>query len=159
MARHFSLQIVYDLARKRVETYSRAVKQAHGKWLRARAQIVRLEAERSRFVDTLAHQRKQGGSGFYPAAVEGWKIMTTRMTRSRQELAATHAEWQQALQAWQEQEKKLQALTVLLQRHRDEQAKREAVRERKVHDEISARNFIAARQESTSGLAWEEHLS
>jgi flagellar export protein FliJ len=159
MARHFSLQIVYDLARKRVETYSRAVKQAHGKWLRARAQIVRLQAERSRYVETLAQQRGKGDAGFYPAAVAGWQALNTRLMLGRQELDATHAEWQQALQAWREQEKRVQALTVLLQRHRDGLAKRDAMRERKVHDEISSRNFIAARQETTSGLAWEEHLS
>ncbi|MGA7178559.1 MAG: flagellar FliJ family protein [Thiobacillaceae bacterium] len=159
MARHFSLQIIYDLARKRVETCSRTVKQAHGRWLRARAQIVRLQTERSRYVEVLARQRGNGDAGFYPAAVEGWKTLAARLTRSRQELDATHAEWQQALQAWQEQEKRLQALTVLLRRHRDQVSKRDAVRERKVHDEISARNFIASRQETTSGLAWEEHLS
>lgn len=159
MARHFSLQIVYDLARKRVETYSREVKQAHGKWLRARAQIVRIQAERSRYVETLAQQRGKGGAGFYMAAAEGWQTLNTRLMLGRQQLDITHAEWKQALKAWQEQEKRLQALAVLMQRHRDELVRRESVRERKVHDEISARNFIASHRETTSGLAWEEHLS
>jgi flagellar export protein FliJ len=159
MARHFPLQIVYDLARKRVESYSRVVKQAHGNWLRARAQIVRLQTERSRFVETLARRRGNGDAGFYPAAVAGWETLNARLALGQRELDTTHAEWQDALKAWQEQEKRLQALTVLLQRHRDEEAKRDAMRERKVHDEISSRNFIAARQDTTSGLAWEEHLS
>lgn len=159
MANRFALQIVYDLALKRVETQSRAVKQAHGQWLRARARLVRLQAERDRYVQTLARRRGQGEVGFYPAAVDGWQALNTRLKLGRQELDASHAEWQQALQAWQEQEKRVQALKVLMQRHRDELARRDAVRERKVHDEISARNFIAARQETTSGLAWEEYLA
>jgi flagellar export protein FliJ len=159
MARQFPLQIVYDLARKRVESYSRVVKQAHGKWLRARARMVRLQAERSRYVEALAQQRGKGEAGFYPAAVAGWRTLNSRLALGKRELEANHAEWQDALKAWQEEEKRLQAFTVLLQRHRDEEAKREAMRERKVHDEISSRNFIAARQDTTSGLAWEEHLS
>lgn len=159
MARRFALQIVYDLARKRVEAAERAVKQAHGQWLRARAQLVRLQTERGRYVEALARERGKSQAGFYPAAVEAWQVLDARLRQGRQELDATHAEWQQALNAWQEQEKRVRALTVLLQRHRDELARRDTVRERKVHDEISARNFIAARQESVSGMAWEDYLS
>ena len=159
MAKHFALQIVYDLARKRVETSSRTVKQTHGEWLRARAQLVRLESERHRYVETLARQRSKGDAGFYPAAVEGWQTLRLRLQRGREMVDATHSAWQQAMKVWQEQEKRVQALAVLMQRHRDELVRRESMRERKVHDEISSRNFIAARQETLSGLAWEEHLS
>jgi flagellar export protein FliJ len=159
MARGFSLQIVYDLARKRVEVAERTVKQTHGVWLRARAQLVRLEAERSHYVQLLAQQRNTGEAGFYAAATEGWKALNLRMKQGREDVDASHASWLQAIEAWQLLDKRMRALTVLLQRYRDEQIRREAVRERKVHDEISARNFIAARQESLSGYAWEEHLS
>jgi flagellar biosynthesis chaperone FliJ len=88
-------------------------------------------------------------------------MLRLRMLRGRQELEAAHAQWQQAMRVWQEQEKRVQALTVLRQRYRDQLAKRDAVRERKLHDEISIRSFIAKRQDGTAdpGLAWEEHLA
>ena len=157
----FNLQIVYDLARKRAEGCARAVKQTHGQWLRARAQMVRLQHERSRYVEELAKQRRQGNPGFYAAAVDGWEMLKLRMQRGRQELETAHAEWQQAMRVWQEQEKRVQALTVLRQRYRDELARRDAVRERKLHDEISIRSFISTRQDGAveSGLSWEEHLA
>ena len=157
----FNLQIVYDLARKRAEGYARAVKQTHGQWLRARAQLVRLELERSRYVEGLATQRRAGNPGFYPAAVDGWQMLALRMQRGRQELETAHAQWQQAMRVWQDQEKRVQALTVLRERYRDEMAKRDAVRERKLHDELSIRSFIATRQDGTAdpGLPWEEHLA
>jgi flagellar export protein FliJ len=159
MAKHFALQIVYDLARKRVEISSRTVKQTHGEWLRARAQLVRLESGRRHYVETLARQRSKGDAGFYPAAVEGWQTLKLRLQQGRERVDTTHAAWQQAMKVWQEQEQRVQALAVLMQRHRDELARRDATRERKLHDDLSARNFIASRQESLSGLAWEEHLS
>ena len=155
----FNLQIVYDLARKRAEGCARAVKQTHGKWLRARAQMVRLQAERRRYVEELARQRRTGSAGFYPAAVDGWQMLNLRMQRGREELDSTHAQWQQAMRLWEEQEKRVQALTVLRERYRDELARREAVRERKLHDELSIRSFIAIREDGTAdpGLPWEEH--
>ena len=157
----FNLQIVYDLARKRAEGCARAVKQTHGQWLRARAQLVRLQNERSRYVEVLAKQRNEGNPGFYAAAVDGWRMLGLRMQRGRQELETAHAQWQQAMQVWQEQEKRVQALTVLRQRYRDELARRDAVRERKLHDELSIRSFIATRQDGTvdPGPSWEEHLA
>lgn len=157
----FNLQIVYDLARKRAEGYARAVKQTHGHWLRARAQMVRLQVERSRYVEKLASQRRAGGPGFYPAAVEAWQMLSIRMQRGRQQLDTAHAEWQQAMRIWQEQERRVQALTVLRQRYRDELARRDAARERKLHDEISIRSFIATRADGAidPGLPWEEHLA
>lgn len=157
----FNLQIVYDLARKRAEGYARAVKRTHGQWLRARARMVRLQAERSRYVEELARQRRTGSPGFYPAAVEAWQMLRMRMQRGRQELDTAHARWQQAMRIWEEQERRVQALTVLRRRYRDELAKRDAVRERKLHDELSIRSFIATRQDGTTdpGLPWEEHLA
>jgi flagellar export protein FliJ len=159
MARHFALQIVYDLARKRAEASSREVGRTHGEWLRARAQMVRSQVERSHYVETLAIQRGKGDVGFYPAAVEGWITLKLRLQRAREAVDTTHDVWQRAMQAWHEQEKRVQALAVLMQRHRDDLARRDGVRERKLHDEISSRNSINSRQETLSGLAWEEHLS
>ncbi len=123
--------------------------------------MVRLQNERSRYVEQLARQRRQANPGFYAAAVDGWRMLRLRMQRGRQELETAHAEWQQAMQVWQEQEKRVQAFTVLRQRYRDGLAQRDAVRERKLHDEISIRSFIATRRDGAvdPGLAWEEHLA
>jgi flagellar export protein FliJ len=157
----FKLQIVYDLALKRAEGYGRVVKQAHGHWLRARAQMVRLQAERSRYVEELAERRRTGNPGFYAAADEVWQMFGLRMQRARQELDTAHAQWQQAMRRWEEEEKRVQALTVLRHRYDDELARRDAVRERKLHDEISIRSFIATRADGAvdPGLPWEEHLA
>ena len=123
--------------------------------------MVRLQNERSRYVEELARQRRQGSPGFYAAAVDGWRLLGMRMQRGRQELETAHAQWQQAMQLWQEQEKRVQALTVLRRRYDDELTRRDAVRERKLHDEISIRSFIATRQDGAvdPGLPWEEHLA
>ncbi|MGO9446535.1 MAG: flagellar export protein FliJ [Thiobacillaceae bacterium] len=159
MAKHFALQIVYDLARKRAEASSREVGRTHGEWLRARAQMVRAQAERSQYVETLAKQRGTGAVGFYPAAVEGWIALKLHLQNARVAVDATHDAWQRAMHAWQEHEKRVQALEVLTQRYRDDLARRDDVRERKLHDEISSRASAGSRQEGLSGLAWEEHLS
>lgn len=142
MPRPFPLQLVLDLTERRAEARSRAVKLAHADWLRARTQVVRLQQQRAHFSQSLSLRIRQGcPSELAQDASVALRQYQRRLAAGIEAVDAAHTAWQQAIQLWQSEKKRLEALQVLAQRHAEEEARRDAKQETRLHDELAAKAF------------------
>jgi flagellar export protein FliJ len=137
----FALQPALDLAERRTEAKSRAVKVTYVAWLNARTRQVRLEQRRHLYGGELNARMRQGCSAATVRAAGGalhqWRA---DMLAAARELEQTRCEWQLALDAWQVEKKRLEALQLLARRHALDERRQEERRERRLHDEISSRS-------------------
>lgn len=137
----FPLQPALDIAERRAEAKSRTVKQAYVGWLNARTHLVRLEQRRHRYSGELSAKLQQGCSAAVAkAAGVSLRQWQTDMEAARFAFEAAQHEWQMALDDWQVENKRVEALSLLARRHALEQARQEEKRERRLHDELSARS-------------------
>jgi flagellar export protein FliJ len=142
----FALQPVLDLAERRAEAKSRAVKVAYVNWLNARTHLVRLEQRRNFYTGELSRKMQHGCSAAMAEAASATLIRwQADMKAGAHELEMARQEWQQALDAWQVERKRVEALSLLARRHALEQSRLEEKRERRLHDELSARSAYAYR--------------
>jgi len=133
----FSLHRVLQLAQQRAENLSRAVKQAHGEWLRARGRQVQLRTLRQTHVARLADRLHQG----VPAsqlldATRLQQAQDREMRAAQGAIDATYAEWQARLAVWLQAEQRVKALLVLKQRALDRAAIKQKRVEQRQHDEL-----------------------
>lgn len=144
----FVLQPALELAERRTEAKSRAVKVAYVAWLNARTHRVRLEQRRDFYAGQLNTRMRQGCSAaLAQAAGEALRQWQADMQTAARDLEHARKEWQRALDAWQVEKKRLEALQLLARRHALEQRRLEEKRERRLHDELSARSAYARRQD------------
>lgn len=142
----FSLQTALDVAERRAEAKSRLVRVAYVAWLNARTHQVRLEQRRHRFAGRLNSTMRQGCSAAVAlAAGEALRQWQADRKAAMRELENAQREWQLALEAWQVEKKRVEALQLLASRHALEQRKQEEKRERRLHDELSTRTAHALR--------------
>ncbi len=142
----FSLQPALDLAERRAEAKSRAVKAAYAVWLNARTQLVRLEQRRQRYAGALSTKMRSGCPALLAqAAGTAMSQWQQDMKAAMQALARAQQERQRALEDWEVEKRRLQALQMLARRHALEQRKLEEKHERRLHDELSARGAHALR--------------
>lgn len=150
----FALQPALDVAERRAEAKSRAVKAAYVAWLNARTHQVRLEQRRQLYASKLDAKLRQGCSAAVAqaagAALRQWQADTKSAV---QRLEAARREWQQALDDWQTERKRVEALQLLARRHALERRKLEEQRERRLHDELSTRSAHAQRYADEEGEA------
>lgn len=133
----FALARVLQLAERRSETLSRAVKQAHGVWLRARGREVQLAALRDAHIALLALDMQSG----VPAAQinEAGRLrqaQAAEMQAARAAIDAAHAAWKARLAEWLAEEQRVKALRLLEARHRAQAAIVERRAEQRRHDEL-----------------------
>jgi flagellar export protein FliJ len=142
----FPLQPALDIAERRAEAKSRLVKVAYVDWLNARTHLVRLEQQRHRYGAELSAKMRQGCSAALAmaagVALHQWQA---DMHAARLALDAARREWELALEAWQVEKKRVEAFSLLARRHALEEKKLEEKRERRLHDELSARSAYAHR--------------
>lgn len=142
----FSLQTALDLAERRAEAKSRAVKAAYVGWLNARTHLVRLEQRRQHYAGALSAKMRCGCSASLAqaagSALQQWQ---QDMKAAMQALENAQLERQLALEDWEVEKQRLQALQMLARRHALEQRKLEEKHERRLHDELSARGAHALR--------------
>ena len=140
----FTLQAALDVAERRSEAKSRAVKLAYVGWLNARTHLVRLEQRRKLYSRELNSQMQHGCSAAMAqaagAALRQWQANMNAALRDQE--TARH-NWQLALDAWQVEQKRVEALLLLARRHAQEEQRREEKRERRLHDELSSRSAYA----------------
>ena len=142
----FLLQPALDVAERRAEAKSRVVKTAYVAWLNARTHQVRLEQRRHLYAGELNTRMRQGCSAAVAqAAGSALRQWQADMKAAARELENAQREWQLALDAWQVERKRVEALQALARRHALEQSKLEEKRERRLHDELSARSAYAQR--------------
>ncbi len=142
----FPLQPALDLAERRAEAKSRMVKMAYVAWLNARTHLVRLEQRRHLYAGELNTKMRQGCSAAVTqaasAALRRWQA---DMKLAVHDLESARCEWRFALDAWQVEKKRMEAMQFLARRHALEQRKLEEKREQRLHDELSSRSAYARR--------------
>ena len=142
----FTLQPALDLAERRAEAKSRAVRLAYVAWLNARTRLVRLEQRRHLYAGELNTKMQHGCSAaLAQAAGEALRQWQSDMKAAARDLENARHEWRLALDAWQIEKKRVEALQLLARRHALEQRKLEEKRERRLHDELSTRSAYALR--------------
>ncbi|WP_324778555.1 flagellar export protein FliJ [Thiobacillus sedimenti] len=133
----FALARVLQLAERRSEALARAVKLAHGMWLRARGHQVQLRALRDARIVQLAGELRGG----VPAAQlrETHRLQCAQaedMLAAQAAIDAAHREWQARLAEWLQSEQRVKALRLLEQRHRAHAAVQQRRLEQRDHDEL-----------------------
>ncbi|MHB1092630.1 flagellar export protein FliJ [Thiobacillus sp.] len=135
----FALARVLQLAERRSETLARAVKLAHGVWLRARGRQVQLFALRDAHITQLADELRGG--------VAAAQLQETNRLRHAQaaEIHAAQAaiddayrDWQAGLAEWLQAGQHVKALRLLEQRHLAQAAIQQRRVEQRDHDELVA---------------------
>lgn len=133
----FSLARVLQLAERRGETLARAVKLAHGIWLRARGRQVQLIALRDAHIAQLADELRGG----VPAArlQETHRLQRAQaaeMQAAQAAIDAAHRDWQARLAEWMQIEQRVKALRLLEQRYLAQAAIQQKRIEQREHDEL-----------------------
>lgn len=133
----FALARVLQLAERRGETLARAVKFAHGTWLRARGRQVRLVALRDAHIAQLADELRAG----VPAAQlqetnRLQRAQAVEMQAAQAAIDAAHHDWQARLAEWIQVEQRVKALRLLEQRYLAQAAIQQKRIEQREHDEL-----------------------
>ena len=133
----FTLHRVLQLAEQRAENLSRAVKQAHGEWLRARGLQVRLASLRQNHSVHLADSLRRGLAG--TALLDAARLQRAQddeLRAAQQAIDVAHAEWQARLAVWLQAQQRVKALQVLRQRALDRAAIKQKRIDQRQHDEL-----------------------
>jgi len=133
----FSLARVLQLAERRSETLSRAVKLAHGVWLRARGRQVQLTTLRDAHIVQLAGELRDGVTA--AQLQEKNRLQNARaaeMQAAQDAIDAAHRDWQARLAEWMQVEQRVKALRLLEQRHQAQAAIQQRRIEQRQHDEL-----------------------
>lgn len=133
----FALARVLQLSERRSEALARAVKLAHGVWLRARGRQVQLAALRNARIRQLAGELRGG----VPAALlqemnRLQRAEAAELQAAQAAIDAAYREWQVRLAAWLQVEQRVKALRLLEQRHRAQAAILQRRIEQRQHDEL-----------------------
>jgi flagellar export protein FliJ len=133
----FALARVLQLAERNSETLARAVKLAHGVWLRARGRQVQLTALRDAHIAQLAMELRVGVSA---AQLQEKNRLQHAQAAEMQAAQATiddaHREWQTRLADWMRLEQRVKALRLLEQRYKAQAAIQQRRIEQRQHDEL-----------------------
>ena len=133
----FALARVLQLAERQIETQARAVKLAHGIWLRARGRQVRLTAVRDASIVQLAGELRSGVSA---DQLQEKNRLQLAQAADRQAAQATidvaYREWQARLAEWMQVENRVKALRLLEQRYLEQAAIQGKRIEQRQHDEL-----------------------
>ena len=135
--RPFALARVLQLAERQVETQARAVKLAHGVWLRARGRQVRLTALRDAHIAQLASELRGGVSA--DQLQERNRLQHARaaeMRAAQQDIDEAYRVWQARLAEWMEVQKRVKALQLLEERYQAQAAIQNRRIEQRQHDEL-----------------------
>lgn len=135
--RPFGLARVLQLAERRSETLSRAVKLAHGVWLRARGRQVQLASVRNAHIAQLAGELRQGVSAAQLQERDRMqRSQADEMQAAQAAIDAAHEAWQARLAEWMRVEQRVKALRLLKARHLAEVAVQQKRIEQRQHDEL-----------------------
>jgi len=135
--RPFALARVLQLAERRSETLSRAVKFAHGVWLRARGRQVQLTTLRNAHITQLAGKLRDGVTAAQLQEMNRLQhAQMAEMQAAQDAIDAAHRDWQARLAEWLQVEQRVKALRLLEQRHLAQAAILQKRIEQREHDEL-----------------------
>lgn len=133
----FALARVLQLAERRGETLARAVKHAHGVWLRARGRQVQLTALRDARIVQLAGELRGGVSADRLQEQNRLQhAQAVEMQAAQAAIDAASREWQARLAEWMQVAQRVKALRLLEQRHLAQIAIQQKRIEQRQHDEL-----------------------
>jgi flagellar export protein FliJ len=133
----FALARVLQLAERRSETLSRAVKLAHGVWLRARGHQVQLAALRDAHIARLAAGLRDGVTAAQLQEMNRLQhAQSVEMQAAQEAIDAAHRQWQARLAEWMQVEQRVKALRLLEQRYLAQAAIQQRRIEQRQHDEL-----------------------
>ncbi|OJW75572.1 flagellar FliJ family protein [Thiobacillus sp. 65-1402] len=133
----FALARVLQLAERRGETLARAVKLAHGIWLRARGRQVQLAALRDAHIAQLAGELRGGVAAAQLQEMNRLQhAQAAEMQAAQDAIDAAQRDWQARLAEWMQVEQRVKALRLLEQRHLAQAAVQQKRIEQRDHDEL-----------------------
>ena len=133
----FALARVLQLAERQIETQARAVKFAHGIWLRARGRQVRLTDARDAHIVQLAGELRSGVSADQLQEKNRLQLAQAADRQAAQAtIDAAYREWQARLAEWMQVENRVKALRLLEQRYLEQAAIQGKRIEQRQHDEL-----------------------
>ena len=133
----FALARVLQLAERRGETLARAVKLAHGIWLRARGRQVQLAALRDARIAQLAGELRGGVAAVQLQEMNRLQhAQAAEMQAAQDAIDAAQRDWQARLAEWMQVEQRVKALRLLEQRHLAQAAVQQKRIEQRDHDEL-----------------------
>jgi len=133
----FALARVLQLAERRGETLARAVKLAHGIWLRARGRQVQLAALRDARIVQLAGELRGGVAAAQLQEMNRLRhAQAAEMQAAQDAIDAAQRDWQARLAEWMQVEQRVKALRLLEQRHLAQAAVQQKRIEQRDHDEL-----------------------
>jgi flagellar export protein FliJ len=134
----FALARVLQLAERESETQARAVKLAHGVWLRARGRLVQLKGLRDAHIAHLAVELRGGVSA--EQLQESNRLQHAQALELQVAQSAiddAHREWQARLAEWMQVDQRVKAFRMLEQRHLAQVAIQQKRLEQREHDELA----------------------
>ena len=135
--RPFALARVLQVAERRSETLSRAVKFAHGVWLRARGRQVQLTTLRNAHITQLAGKLRDGVTAAQLQEMNRLQhAQMAEMQAAQDAIDTAHRDWQARLAEWLQVEQRVKALRLLEQRHLAQAAILQKRIEQREHDEL-----------------------
>jgi len=133
----FALARVLQLAERRGETLARAVKLAHGVWLRARGRQVQLAALRDARIAQLAGELRGGVAAVQLQEMNRLQhAQAAEMQAAQDAIDAAQRDWQARLAEWMQVEQRVKALRLREQRHLAQAAVQQKRIEQRDHDEL-----------------------
>jgi len=133
----FALARVLQLAERRSETLARAVKLAHGVWLRTRGRQVQLTTLRDAHIAHLAVELRDGVSA--AQLLEKNRLQhaqAAELLAAQAAIDTAYSDWQARLAEWMQVEQRVKALRLLEQRHLAQAAIAQRRIEQRQHDEL-----------------------
>jgi flagellar export protein FliJ len=133
----FALARVLQLAERHSETLARAVKLAHGVWLRTRGRQVQLLALRDAHIAQLAGELRAGVTAAQLQETNRLQhAQAAEMQAAQAAIDDAHHDWQARLAEWLQAEQRVKALRLLEQRHLAQAAIQQRRIEQRDHDEL-----------------------
>ena len=135
--RPFALARVLQLAERRAEGLSRAVKFPHGIWLRARGRQVQLTTLRDAHVSQLSSRLRDGVSAAQLQEMNRLQhAQAAEMQAAQAAIDAAQRDWQARLAEWMQVGQRVKALRLLEQRYLAQAAIQQRRSEQREHDEL-----------------------
>ncbi len=134
----FALARVLQLAVRESETQARAVKLAHGVWLRARGRQVQLKGLRDAHIAHLAVELRGGVAAEQLQEKNRLQLaQALELQVAQTAIDDAHREWQARLAEWMQVDQRVKAFRMLEQRHLAQMAIQQRRLEQREHDELA----------------------
>jgi flagellar FliJ protein len=143
VATRFPLQALLDLAGERLEAAQRRLQALEGERRQSAARLEELEGYLAEYRERLAARLERGMD---PPRLRDYRAFLERLglacDQQREDLRVRETAWSAAREAWLEQRRRRRAYEALEQRHRANEARREARVDQRVQDDYAQRLLL-----------------